>query len=146
VIEPAAVLGYQHEANPGMRSEQFLGGPFLSGTATVKTFAVTAGGATSLDMSRLPAGSTTFTGDAFDVACASIGTAAPVWEADPTVVTLQRGVVTVVGLEFRKRNSVVVSANFIGNIRKLATGDNATFLATDARASPPTRSSAGATT
>jgi alpha-tubulin suppressor-like RCC1 family protein len=103
----------------------------VGGTATSKTFAV-AGGSSSvaLDMGRLPAGETSFTGEAFNVACASIGTTAALWDAAATA-KLQRGVISTVQLDFRKSNPVTVVANFVGNIRKIAAGDQATYIATD---------------
>jgi alpha-tubulin suppressor-like RCC1 family protein len=102
------------------------------GTPNIKTFAVTAGSPShTLDMGRLPAGPLHFTGEAFNVACASIGTTPALWEADPTTVTIQRGVNTIIPLNFRKSTPIIISGNFIGNIRKVVAGGYSTYFVSE---------------
>lgn len=103
-----------------------------SGSATVKTFTVTAGAAsTNLQVGPLLQGSYTFTADAFNVACTSISGAGN-WIADPVSGTIRAGVATTITMTFRKNNPVTVNANFVNNVQSLAMSSTSSFIVTDA--------------
>lgn len=103
-----------------------------SGAATTRTFAVT-GGATSanLQVGKLLSGNYTLSGDAFNVACASIGNSVGDWIADPVAVTLRTGSAGNVTLTFRKSSQLTTNANFVSNVQGVALGLPNTFVATD---------------
>jgi hypothetical protein len=104
-----------------------------SGAATVKSFVVTAGSSSaSLAFGKLKPGDYTLTGDAFNVACTSIGSSVGDWSADPIALTMKAGVVSTAKLTFRKNNSLSASANFVNNVLGGSLGDDATFIITDA--------------
>jgi alpha-tubulin suppressor-like RCC1 family protein len=104
-----------------------------SGAATVKNYPVTAGASSSsLQIGPFSPGSYTFAGDAFNVACANIGSNVGTWIADPVPVTLRPGAATSVTLTFRKNSPVTVSASFLNNALGLAVGNSNSFAVTDA--------------
>jgi len=104
-----------------------------SGSATVKTFTVTAGSSsTNLQVGPLLPGSYTFSADAFTVACTSIGSSVGSWIADPVPVTVRTGVATTVTMSFRKNNPVTVNANFLNNVQSMALGQTSSYIITDA--------------
>jgi len=113
-----------------------------SQTPVTKTVVVAPGSSSmSLALGQLPFGAATFSGSAFSVACASIGSSTPTWVSDPVQVNLRAGVVTSVEMTFRKNNPVSVNANFLDNVAEIVTG----FAATYARMSDGTVKQWGAT-
>lgn len=60
------------------------------------------GGDQPLLLSGLPLGPCSFSADAFPVACAGIGEAAPTWASDSVSVTLERGIRAEVSLKLRR--------------------------------------------
>ena len=100
-----------------------------TGTAVSTTFAPAVGSSTAaLKVGPLVAGSYTFTADAFNVVCDSITDKVADWIADPVSATVQYGVTTNVALTFRKNNPVNVNANFVNNVKIVATGTFGTFV------------------
>lgn len=102
-----------------------------TGSSTVTTsLPVTAGSSTaSLNVGRLPLGTTQFSASAFDVACASVtASTAPSWIADPASAVLRPGVATTVSLAFHANNPVTVNAGFVPNIGSVAAGRFATYI------------------
>ena len=102
-----------------------------SGAATVRTFTVTAGSASVLSLGKLAPGSYTLAGDAFNVACTSIGTSVADWIADSVPLSLRTGVTASATLTFRKNNPVSVAANFVNNVLGIALGAFGSVVATD---------------
>jgi alpha-tubulin suppressor-like RCC1 family protein len=103
-----------------------------TGAATVKTFTVTAGSAsTNLQVGPLAPGNYTVTGDAFNVACASIGTTVGTWLADSVSVSAKAGVTTNFTLTFRKNSPIAASANFVNNVLGMTTIAGSTYIYTD---------------
>jgi hypothetical protein len=83
----------------------------------------------SLSLGTMPAGAASFSGVAFNVACASVVASTPAsWIADSATATLSPGIVTTVPMIFRRNNPVSVNANFLDNVSELAVG-NATSYA-----------------
>jgi hypothetical protein len=106
---------------PGVQCIQIT----ATGSYTVsQSFAATPGANTvgSLSLGELPLGSVAITGQAFNVACASIGGAQPSWVADKQVVNLQAGVVTSLTITFRPDNPVTGTPSFVGNVVQIACG------------------------
>ena len=102
-----------------------------SGSATVRTFAVTSGTASAnLQLGTLAPGAYTLTADAFNLACASI-TGAGSWIADAVPVTVKAGVTATVTLTFRKNNPVLVNANFVNNVQGVWVNGPASYVLTD---------------
>jgi alpha-tubulin suppressor-like RCC1 family protein len=101
-----------------------------TGASTIsKPFSVTAGASTaSLAFGQLPLGAVTFTGSAYNVACASIAGATAQWLADAQTVTVQTGIIPSVNLTFRPNNASSVTANFVGNVTDVAVGPNTTYF------------------
>lgn len=94
------------------------------GTTTVtKTFTVTAGssGVNVLALGALPVGSVAISGQAYNVACASISGQTPTWIADNFTINVQSGVTTSPTITFRPNNTVTATANFVGNVVQVAT-------------------------
>jgi alpha-tubulin suppressor-like RCC1 family protein len=89
--------------------------------------ALDAGTVGTLSLGPLPLGSVAITGQAFNVACASIASQAPTWISDKDVVTLQAGVVTSLTLTFRPNNPVTGTPSFVGNVVQIAIGDTAIY-------------------
>jgi len=103
-----------------------------SGSATVRTFPVTAGSALSgLQFGKLAPGAYTITGDAFNVSCSSIGNTVGDWLGDSVSLALRSGVTPTVTLTFRKSPSLTANANFLNNVFGVAVGLPNTFVATD---------------
>jgi len=90
----------------------------VTGATTVsKSLAVTPGASSAtLSLGELPLGPATVTGQAFNVACASIASASPSYIADPLSVTLRAGVVSSLPLTFRPDNGVAATASFVGDV------------------------------
>ena len=102
-----------------------------AGTATVKTFAVTAGSSSaSLAFGKLAPGSYSLTGDAFNVACGSISGAGD-WIADTLTVTIRVGVTSNATLTFRRNNPLTASANFVNNVVGVGVGFLSSYVATE---------------
>ncbi|HEX3904710.1 MAG TPA: hypothetical protein VH853_17880 [Polyangia bacterium] len=103
-----------------------------SGSPTTQTFAVTAGASTAtLTMTGVPTGADTFTGNAFNVVCSSIGSAAPTWAADPLSTTVRAGVPAMLMLTFRPVGAESASVNFVSNLTGIAAGGYNTYALTD---------------
>jgi alpha-tubulin suppressor-like RCC1 family protein len=81
-----------------------------------------AGTAGALSLGELPLGSVAITGQAFNAACAGIGSQQPSWVADKQVVTLHEGVITWLTMTFRPDNPVTATPNFVGNVVQVAVG------------------------
>jgi alpha-tubulin suppressor-like RCC1 family protein len=97
-----------------------------------KQFALTAGSSSSnIAFGTLPNGPTSFSGYAYNVACASIGTNSPTWQSDPILITVQSGAVVSAALTFRPVNPVNASVSFVPNLLGLAAGAMSTVVATD---------------
>jgi alpha-tubulin suppressor-like RCC1 family protein len=106
---------------PGVQCIQIT----ATGSYTVtQNFAATpdAGTANSLMLGELPLGSVAITGQAFNVACASIASQQPSWVASKQVVTLQAGVITPLTITFRPDNAVPATPTFVGNVVQVALG------------------------
>ncbi len=102
----------------------------VSGPSTVtQSFAVT-GGASSVGLSLgdLPLGWASVTGQAFDVACGSIGGQQAAWVADGQVVDLRAGEVTTLTLDFRQVLPTSGTANFIGTATAVAESQSGTVV------------------
>jgi hypothetical protein len=78
----------------------------------VKLFSVTAGQSTVFTVGGLPVGSDTFTGEVFDVACASIGSSAPDWLSDPVVATVSVANIVDVLLKMKRNGRGGVGFDF----------------------------------
>jgi alpha-tubulin suppressor-like RCC1 family protein len=103
-----------------------------SGSSTVRTFTVTAGSSSaSLSVGKLSPNSYTLSGDAFNVACTSIGSSVGDWVADPVSVTMKAGVTSSVVLTFRKNNPLTASANFVNNVLGVSLQGGTSFVFTD---------------
>ena len=86
----------------------------VQGTRTVeRSFDVVPGQSTQFQMSGLPAGSANFSGNAFNVACASTNGVLATWVADPVAAQLQGGTVAQVTLPFRRNVQAQVNADFV---------------------------------
>jgi alpha-tubulin suppressor-like RCC1 family protein len=96
-----------------------------TGAYTVtQTFAATPGAGTvaSLALGELPLGAVAITGQAFNVACAAIGSSQPSWVADKQTVNLAQGVITSLTITFRPDNAVTGTPTFVGNVVQLSVG------------------------
>ena len=117
---------------PSALCVRFTATPLTGGTATVKTFTVTAGASSAaLSFGKLVPGSYTLAGDAFNVACASIGTNVADWIADSVTLNARAGVTSSPTLTFRKNSAVSVAANFVNNVQSLALGGYDSYAVTD---------------
>jgi alpha-tubulin suppressor-like RCC1 family protein len=102
-----------------------------SGSAVTETFATSAGASTaSLSLGALPVGNDSISANAYNVACASIGSTQPIYTADPATAAVHAGVVTTVALTFRPVNPVTASANFVADVTGLAAGGVSTLALT----------------
>jgi alpha-tubulin suppressor-like RCC1 family protein len=102
-----------------------------AGSATTKTFTVTAGSSSaSLQIGPVAPGTYTLSGDAFNLACTSISGVAP-WTADPVSVTVRAGLATTLTMTFRKNSPITVNANFINNVLGVAMSFMNGFVFTD---------------
>jgi alpha-tubulin suppressor-like RCC1 family protein len=103
----------------------------LQGEVT-KEFGLSSGASTAqLLMERLPLGTLTVTGYAYDGTCANVGNSPPAWIADTETARLEPGVVSNLSLTFRKNNPVTASVNFVGNVQALAAGQYANAIIID---------------
>jgi hypothetical protein len=115
---------------PGVQCIQIT----ATGSYTVtQNFAATpdAGTVGSLALGELPLGSVAITGQAFNVACASIASQQPSWVADKQVVNLQEGVVTSLTITFRPDNPVTGTPTFVGDVVQVVTGGFTGLLMSD---------------
>jgi hypothetical protein len=106
---------------PGVQCIQIT----ATGSYTVtQNFAATpdAGTVGSLSLGELPLGSVAITGQAYNVACASIASQQPSWVATPQVVTLAPGVVSPLTITFHPDNPVTGTPDFVGNVAQVAPG------------------------
>jgi alpha-tubulin suppressor-like RCC1 family protein len=103
-----------------------------TGNAIVVPVTITPGQDTSsVSLGILPSGTVTINGNAYGVACSSIGSNAPQWIADPATATIRTGVVTTVALTFRPNNPTGASVNFVPNITGIGAGGYGSFVLTD---------------
>jgi len=86
--------------------------------------------AANFSIGRLPLGAYTVNANAYDVACASIGTNQPSWIADPLSVTFRTGVITTLALNLHQNNAINASLDFLPNIVAISTGYSGTALVT----------------
>ncbi|HEY4392667.1 MAG TPA: hypothetical protein VGP64_01330 [Polyangia bacterium] len=93
-----------------------------SGSAVTQSFSTAGASTTSLSLGALPVGTDTITANAYNVACASIGTTSPSYTADPTTAVVRAGVVTSVTLTFRQVNGVTAGATFVANVTGIVAG------------------------
>jgi len=86
----------------------------VAGSRTVqRTFNVSPGQSSVLTLTGLPTGDDTFSGEAFNVACAGIGpTTAPTWIGDPVSATVGAGTPVAVNLVLRHNGQATVSIDF----------------------------------
>jgi hypothetical protein len=87
----------------------------VQGTRSVEeSFDVLPGQTTQFQLNGLPAGMANFSGNAFDVSCASVDNPdfLPNWVADPVPAQLQSGAVAQVNLPFRRNVRAQVNADF----------------------------------
>lgn len=97
----------------------------------VRKVAVVGGSSMLLDLGRLPLGDVVFSANAYDAACDSLSATVLSYIADPTSVTLATGRSVPVELNFRRNDPIEVDANFLGNVRSLAMGGQASGLLMD---------------
>ena len=96
-----------------------------------KQFALTAGSAsTGFSFGTLPNGPTSFSGYVYNVACASVGSNQPTYQADPVLVTIMGGATITVTMNVRPINPVVTNINFVPNVVSVAAGEMSTFITT----------------
>jgi alpha-tubulin suppressor-like RCC1 family protein len=104
----------------------------VAGQTVTPPLITVSSGASSLNLSlgRLPAGSASFQGSAYTVACASVtSSTTATWVSDSATATLALGAVTTVTLTFRPNNPVSVNANFVANVAQVSAGEAATYAA-----------------
>jgi hypothetical protein len=102
-----------------------------TGVVASKTFAVTAGASSAnLQFGNIQPGTYLFTGDAFNVSCASIGSVGD-WIADPVSLTLRAGVSSSATLTLRKNPAPTITANFVNNVVAASIGSSSAYVATD---------------
>jgi hypothetical protein len=86
----------------------------VAGSRTVqKTFNVIPAQSSVLTLTGLPTGDDTFTGEAFNIACAGIvATTVPTWIGDPVTATVGAGAPVAVNLVLRRNGQATVSIDF----------------------------------
>jgi outer membrane protein assembly factor BamB len=86
-----------------------------AGFTTVTTnFDAMPGQSSIFSLSKLPTGSVTFSGSAFNTSCTAIGApSTATWTADPVMTMVVPGVTGTVALSFRSTGSQIVCANFL---------------------------------
>jgi alpha-tubulin suppressor-like RCC1 family protein len=102
----------------------------VTGTTTVtKDFTLAAGASTALlNMDRLPLGTVSIDGAAYQTTC---GTGSTLFVADKATALLESGLVSKLALTFRKNNPVTADVNFVGNVQALSAGIYNTFVVVD---------------
>jgi alpha-tubulin suppressor-like RCC1 family protein len=102
----------------------------VTGTSTVtKDFTLASPASTAaLNMDRLPLGTVTIDGAAYQTTC---GTGSALYIADKTTALLEPGIVSKLGLTFRKNNPVSADVNFVGNVQALRAGGSSTYVVID---------------
>jgi hypothetical protein len=83
--------------------------------------AVTAAASAQIDLGVVAAGSVTFLGSAYNVACGSVGAnTRPSWVGDPVVATIRRGLVNSVALTLRPLTTTTTSVDFALPVTSIA--------------------------
>jgi outer membrane protein assembly factor BamB len=96
---------------PNVGCVQIVAAGFMTVTSN---FDAMPGQPSMLSLSKLPTGSVTFSGSAFNTSCMAIGAASTAtWVADPVTASVVPGITGTVALNFHSTGSEIVCANFI---------------------------------